>query len=466
VPLLVALKTLLETAFLVYFAGTNTVYALALFVGARGLQRSLGRGEVLGLSDLLERQVYRPISLLVPAHNEEATINASVRSFLNLHYPEFEVVVVNDGSKDGTLEVLKREYALSEVAQFKRPDIVTKTVRGVYRSRVYPNLIVVDKENGGKADALNAALLHSQYPIFCALDADSLLDARALLRAVRHFLEDDAVVAVGCNVRVLNGATVEGGEVKALNVPGGWLERFQVLEYLRVFYATRMLWNQLGLVLIISGAFGLFKRELVLELGGYRTDTVGEDMELTVRLHRAAYASGKRRAIRYAPEPVCWTQVPSSWNVLRRQRNRWHRGLWETLLRHRDMLFRPRYGRIGSVGLPLFWLLEALSPVLEVGGYAYVLLMLALGQINAPFALAFAALSLLYGMILSLGAIWAETFTPLAYPKAAHGFTLLLSSILENLGYRQMLAVERARAGFQVFRKRGQWGEMTRKKIG
>jgi cellulose synthase/poly-beta-1,6-N-acetylglucosamine synthase-like glycosyltransferase len=460
------LRWVLEFLFLSYFAFTNTFYAFALFIGARGLRSTLGRSEVLSVSDLLEKQVYRPISLLVPAYNEQETIASSVRSFLNLHYPEFEVVVVNDGSKDDTMAVLKREYQLLEVPQMRRNDIVTKAVNAVYRSPLYPNLVVVDKQNGGKADALNVGLLHSRFPIFCALDADSLLDARALLRAARHFLEDDGVIAVGCNVRVLNGATVTQGEVKNLSVPKGWLERFQVLEYLRVFYSTRVLWDRFAMVLIISGAFGLFKRELVLSMGGYRTDTVGEDMELTVRLHRQALERGQRYAIKYAPDPVCWTQVPDDWKVLRRQRNRWHRGLWETLWTHRDMLFKRRYRSIGWVGLPMFWLLEAISPAFEVMGYGYVLLLLLLGQVNVPFATAFAALSVVYGMLLSLGALWAETFTPLSYPRLRDHLLLLVSSIFENLGYRQALAWERAKASFEVWRKRGQWGEMVRKKIG
>ncbi len=464
--ILEVLRELLEFAFLLYFAITNTFYSFALLVGAQGLRRSLGRGDVLTIDDLLEKQVYRPISILAPAYNEQETIASSVRSFLNLHYPEFEVVVINDGSKDQTIEILKKEFALLEVAQIRRPGISTKPVNAVYRSTLFPNLVVVDKQNGGKADALNVGLLHSRYPIFCAVDADSLLDARALLRAARHFLEDDNTIAVGCNVRVLNGATVEAGEVTSLRAPNGWVERFQVLEYLRVFFSTRVLWDQFGVVLIISGAFGLFNRQLVLDLGGYRTDTVGEDMELTVRMHRHCLEYKRPYSIRYAPDPVCWTQVPDSWKVLQRQRNRWHRGLWETLMTHRNMTFRSQYKQIGWFAMPYFWIFEALSPVFEVFGYAYVLLMLIFGQINVPFALTFLSLSVIYGMILSLGALWAETFTPRQYPRARDRLILLVASVFESLGYRQFLSWERAKAGFQVFRKRGQWGEMVRKKIG
>jgi cellulose synthase/poly-beta-1,6-N-acetylglucosamine synthase-like glycosyltransferase len=460
-----ALRAVLDTGFLLYFAANNLLYSFALLMGAHGLRRSLGRSATLLIDDLLEKQIYRPISILAPAYNEQETIAASVRSFLNLHYPEFEVVVINDGSKDKTSEVLKTEFQLLEVPQIRREGRTTKPVRAVFRSQLYPNLVVVDKENGGKADALNVGLLHSRYPIFCAVDADSLLDAKALLRAARYFLEDDHTVAVGCNVRVLNGAQVANGEVLQLRAPNTWLERFQVLEYLRVFFSTRVLWDKLGVVLIISGAFGLFSKQLVLELGGYRTDTVGEDMELTVRIHRHCLEQKRPYSIRYAADPVCWTQVPDDFKVLRRQRNRWHRGLWETLSNHRTMLLRPRYKQVGMVAMPFFWLFEALSPLLEVLGYVYVLVLLLLGQINWAFALAFLALSLVYGMILSLGALWAEGFSPKHYPRLQDRLWLLLASVLESLGYRQLLSWERAKAGFQVFAKRGQWGEMVRKKI-
>jgi cellulose synthase/poly-beta-1,6-N-acetylglucosamine synthase-like glycosyltransferase len=459
------LRSVLDTGFLLYFAANNLLYSFALLVGARGLRQSLGRSDTLLIDDLLEKQIYRPISILAPAYNEQETIAASVRSFLNLHYPEFEVVVINDGSKDRTIEVLKNEFALLEVPQIRRMGMTTQAVRAVYRSQAYPNLVVVDKENGGKADALNVGLLHSRYPVFCAVDADSLLDAKALLRAARYFLEDDNTVAVGCHVRVLNGATVAHGEVLQLHAPKTWVERFQVLEYLRVFFSTRVLWDRFGVVLIISGAFGLFSRQLVLDLGGYRTDTVGEDMELTVRIHRHCLEHKRPYSIRYAVDPVCWTQVPDSFKVLRRQRNRWHRGLWETLTNHSRVLLRSRYKRVGMVAMPFFWFFEALSPLLEVLGYAYVLFLFLIGQINFGFAMAFLALSIVYGMILSLGALWAEGFSPKYYPRLQDRLWLLLASILESLGYRQLLSWERAKAGFEVFGKRGQWGEMVRKKI-
>ncbi|MFN4232998.1 glycosyltransferase family 2 protein [Thermus sp.] len=305
----------------------------------------------------------------MPTYNEEKTIAHSVRSFLSLHYPEFEVIVVADGPKDRTLEVLKEAFRLVEVEWVYRRALATKPVRAVYRSLVYPNLIVVDKENGGKADALNAGLNLARYPLFCAVDADSLLDAQALLRASRLFLEDDRVLAVGGTLRPLNGAVVREGIVETLHLPRGYLEKVQIVEYARAFFMGRAGWSAMGALLIISGAFGLFRREEALRVGGYRTDTVGEDMELVVRLHRRAREEGREYRIVYTPDPICYTEVPADWATLRKQRNRWHRGLWEVLWNHRTMLFNPRYGRLGLVAMPYFFLFEALAPVVEVLGY-------------------------------------------------------------------------------------------------
>jgi len=232
--------------------------------------------------------------------------------------------------------------------------------------------VVVDKENGGKADALNAGLNLARYPLFAAVDADSMLDAEAILRATRLFVEDETLVAVGGTIRPLNGAVVRDGRVTELAMPKRWLERFQVLEYARAFFTGRAGWSHFKSLLIISGAFGLFRRTAVLEAGGFLVGTVSEDMELVVRLHKHFLRKGQPYNIRFTPDPICWTEVPTDLKTLRRQRNRWHRGLCETLWKHRDMLFNPRYGRLGMVAVPYFWFFEALSPLVEVSGYLIV----------------------------------------------------------------------------------------------
>ena len=454
---------LYQVVILWYFAFLNFFYALFAFFGLGMVARYTRELSELSLKDLLEREAYLPVSILVPTYNEERTIAHSVRSFLSLHYPEFEVIVVADGPKDQTLEVLKEAFRLVEVEWVYRRALPTKPVRAVYRSLVYPNLIVVDKENGGKADALNAGLNLARYPLFCAVDADSLLDAQALLRASRLFLEDHRVLAVGGTIRPLNGAVVREGVVEALHLPRSFLEKMQILEYARAFFMGRAGWSALGALLIISGAFGLFRREEVLRVGGYRTDTVGEDMELVVRLHRRAREAGQEYRIVYIPDPICYTEVPADWATLRRQRNRWHRGLWEVLWSHRGMLFNPRYGRLGLVAMPYFVFFEALAPVVEVLGYALFPIFYLLGFFNAEFALLFFLLAVAYGVLLSHLAVGMETLLLKRYPRLRDRLALLLLAILEGLGYRQILAWERFLATFQVWRKRGVWGEMRRK---
>jgi cellulose synthase/poly-beta-1,6-N-acetylglucosamine synthase-like glycosyltransferase len=459
------LLLILQIMILLYFTVLNCFFALSLFLAAKELGKTLLEGEEMGSKHLLEESFYKPISILVPAYNEEATITASLRSFLNLHYPEYEVVVVNDGSKDDTIKVIQENFALVPVNAFGCQAIVTQHVKAVYRSTLYSNLLVIDKENGGKADALNAATNYSHFPIVCAVDADSMLDAKALLRSARAFVEDETLLATGGTIRALNNSDTASGAVTHLRAPKLWLERFQVVEYTRAFLSGRATFSNLGMLLIISGAFGLFRREVVLELGGYRTDTVGEDMELVVRMHRWARENKRPYKILYTVDPVCWTQVPSDLKTLRKQRNRWQRGLWETLWNHRDLLFNPRYGRLGMVAIPYFLFFEALAPVIEIGGYGFVLFLIVMGQINIPFAVLFLLLALVCGILISITAFCIEVFMHTYYPTLKDRNILFWASIFENFGYRQIITYERLVASFQVMGKRGQWGEMKRQKI-
>jgi cellulose synthase/poly-beta-1,6-N-acetylglucosamine synthase-like glycosyltransferase len=456
-PLLVIYQFLL-----VYFAVLNLLYALFGYLGLRSVIIYSRELPQVALKDLLEREFYKPVSILVPAYNEEAGIVPSIRSLLALHYPEFEVVVTNDGSTDATMERLIDAFALVEVPQVYRRRIETVPVTRMLRSLRHPNLTVIDKDNGGRADALNAAVNVARFPLICQVDADSLLDAEALLRASRLFVEDDTVVAVGGTVRPLNGAAVREGQVTEVHLPRRWIERFQILEYARAFFTGRSGWSSFGALLIISGAFGVFRREAVVEVGGYATNTVTEDMELVMRFHRHYRQARKPYRILFGPDPICWTEVPSDLGTLRLQRNRWQRGLWETLWRYRSMLFNPRYGRVGMLGVPYFWLFEALSPVVEVMGYLLLPLAFFLGSINLTFALLFLVLALLYGILLSEMAVGIETMLLSRYPRIRDRLLLFAGAFLEFAGYHQILAVERFIASFQVRRKRKTWGAMRR----
>jgi cellulose synthase/poly-beta-1,6-N-acetylglucosamine synthase-like glycosyltransferase len=447
---------------LAYFAALNLLYALFGYMGLRSVIVYSRELPQVALKDLLERDFYKPVSILVPAFNEEVGIVPSVRSLLSLHYPEFEVVVVNDGSTDRTLPMMIEAFALVEVPQIYRRRLDTVTVRRVFRSLRHPNLTVIDKENGGRADALNAAVNLAGYPLVCQVDADSLLDAEALLRASRLFIEDETVMAVGGTVRPMNGAVVREGQVVEMRLPRRWIERFQVLEYVRAFFTGRAGWSRFGALLIISGAFGVFRREAVLDAGGYATDTVTEDMELVMRLHQRYRQARTPYRIIFTPDPICWTEVPSDLRTLRRQRNRWHRGLMETLWRYRRMTLNPRYGMVGMVGMPYFWLFEALSPVIEVTGYLLLPIMFVLGIAEPSFVALFVVLALLYGILLSEMAVGIETMLLSRYPRVRDRLSLFAAAFLEFLGYHQILAVERLVSMFQIRRKRGIWGQQRR----
>lgn len=447
---------------LAYFALLNLGYTLFGYLGLRSIVVYSRELSQITLRDLLARESYKPVSILVPAYNEEKVIVASVRSFLALRYPEFEVIVISDGSTDRTIPELIKAFALVEVPAIYCKTLQSQPVRRMFRSARHPNLVVLEKDNGGKADALNAAIDVARYPLVCSVDADSLLDADALLRATRPFLEDDNVVAIGGTIRPLNGATVVDGRVTKLALPKTWLERLQVLEYARAFFSGRAGWSHFDALLIISGAFGVFRRSAVIDVGGYLVGTVGEDMELVVRLHRHYRERKQPYRILFTPDPICWTEVPSDFATLRGQRNRWHRGLWETLWEHRALMFNPQYGRLGTFAVPYFLIFEALAPIVEALGWIMMPAAFAVGIFNTEFAGLFLLLSVLYGMLLSQLAVGIETLLLQRYPKLSDRLALFVAAFLEFLGYRQLLVFERCLATLQVFRKRGVWGRMKR----
>jgi cellulose synthase/poly-beta-1,6-N-acetylglucosamine synthase-like glycosyltransferase len=445
-----------------YFAVLNLLYATFGFIGLRTVIVYSRELSELALKDLLEREVYKPVSVLVPAYNEERSIVASVRSMVSLQYPRFEVIVVSDGSTDRTIERLVEAFALVEEPRVWAKRLPTQPVHRVFRSLRYPNLVVADKENGGKADALNAALDLARYPLIAAVDSDSVLDAQAILRASRLFVEDESLIAVGGTIRPLNGAVLEGGRPVELRMPHRWIERVQIVEYARAFFLGRAGWNWFGALLIISGAFGLFRRDAVVRIGGYSTETVGEDMDLVMRLYREHVRQGIAHRIVFSPDPICWTEVPSDMRSLRRQRGRWHRGLWTNLWSNREMLFNPRYGRLGMLAVPYFWIFEGMGPIIEVTGFATFALAAILGALEPSIAWLFLSLAVLHGLLLSQVAVGVESMLLQRYPRSSDRLILLAAGLLEFLGFHQILTLERFRASFQVGRKRGTWGEMRR----
>lgn len=453
----------LEVAVLVYFVAISTFYAVLLASAAAEMRAHVLRIRGESRWRVLSSAVAPSISMLAPAFNEASTISDSVRALLTLSYPNLEIVIINDGSRDGTLDVLRRELSLVPLHPIFRRTIRTRPVRGLYRSGEHPTLLVIDKENGGKADSLNAGLNVASADLVCAIDADTLIEPDALQRMVRPFLEGDQVLAAGGTIRVANSSIVRQGRVAQAHVPGSPLPGFQVIEYLRAFLFGRLGWNRLGGNLIISGAFGLFRRQSMLAIGGYTSDTVGEDMEVVVRLRRGARENGQPDAVRFIPDPVAWTEVPSSLRVLGRQRDRWHRGLADVLWRHRAVLFNPRYGAFGLVVYPYFVLVELLAPVIEAIGLIGLVVGLVVGAVDVPFAILFFCVAYGYGLNLSLATLLLEELSFRRYAGLRDHALLLLWAVLENFGYRQLTVLWRLRGLVNYLRRRTTWGAMERR---
>jgi cellulose synthase/poly-beta-1,6-N-acetylglucosamine synthase-like glycosyltransferase len=450
-----------------YFVVLNAIYLGFTGIAWRAITYHRHAREFSGAEEAFASPLTPPVSILLPAFNEEAGIVDSVRSLLALRFPELEVIVVNDGSTDSTLRRLAEAFELAPVRKAMRTTVLTAPLRGSYASRKHPELWVIDKENGGKADALNAGVNAARYPYFCAVDADTMLEPDALLHVAKPILDDpDLVVATGGIVRIANGCRVEHGQVVDVALPQSRLATLQVVEYLRAFLVGRMGWSRVGSLLIISGAFGLFQRSLVAVAGGYSTTTVGEDVELVVRLHRYLRERGEAYRIQFVPDPVAWTEVPEDLGSLARQRRRWQRGLAEALWRHKRVTLNPRYGVFGLLAVPSFFLIELVGPVIELIGYPAVIAGAALGYLSVTFLVAFAVVAVLVGAVLSVSALALEEFNFRRYQRGREAARLVAMSFAENLGYRQLTTIWRVLGLVDVARRRRSWGEMQRRGLG
>ena len=459
--------TIIDWVFLLFYLGLNTSYSLLLFFSLIDIILRNRRRIEVELDHSLESFYTIPVTIVAPAYNEEYTIVASIKSLLSLRYPEFEIVVVNDGSKDDTIGVMKEAFQLYPVHSIFQRQIQTKPVRGIYKSRIEPRLVFVDKENGGKADALNCGVNIARYPLFCAIDADTLILPNALLKVAIPFMEDPIkTVASGGTIRVANGCKIRSGDIEEIGFPKNPVAAFQVVEYLRAFLFGRVGWNIFGGTLIISGAFGLFSRKTTIEVGGYKHDTVGEDMELVVRMHR--YLREKKRPYRivFVWDAACYTEVPEDLGVLGRQRNRWQRGLIDTIIRHRPMLLNPKYGVIGMVAYPFFAIFEMFGPIVELTGLVFVVFSYILGLTDVTFLMLYVNVAVLLGIMLSIAAILLEELSFSAYPRWRDIFKMCLYAFAENFGYRHLTLVWRVKGYYSYLRGSQQWGAMTRKGFG
>src|SRR6266853_3371075 len=447
-----------------YYLASNFAYLMMLMIALKtsaAHQRSLESHRLNWIND---SPMAPPIAIIAPAHNEESSIRVAVRNLLALDYPELEIIVVNDGSADRTLEEMREEFQLRPVRAIYVPTLKSARVRGLYRSGVDARLLIIDKDPGGsKADAVNAGLNAATSPYACIVDADSVLERDALLRIMFPIMADPKrVVAVGGIIRVLNGSEIEGGHLTRVRLPRKSIEVIQVIEYLRAFLIGREAWGQGNMLTIISGAFGVFRTDLVRAIGGYRSRAIGEDFDLVARLHRHLLEKGVDYQIRFVPDPMCWTEVPSDLKDLGRQRQRWQKGLLDVLWPNCDMLFRPRYGRIGSFALPYLWIFELFAPVFELGGIVTIILAVSLGVLSREFFLQFLIFGYAFATVISIGSVLQEEITYKRYNDWQDVIRLVSYCFLEHFPYRQMHMVWRLQGLWQYFRGDMAWRPLKR----
>lgn len=441
----------------------GVIYLAQLLVALKRVRRQGKRKISEDYMRYAQSQNLLPISLIVPARNEQENIVQNVRDLLNLEYPQFEVIVVNDGSTDDTHRRLIDAFGLYPIEAAVQVKIPTREIHGVYYNPDYPSLYYIDKENGGKSDSLNAGINLAQYPLFACLDADSRIERDALLVLGSEFLKDTTTVVAGGFVRIANGSVIENGEWKRFDLPKRMVERFQIVEYFRSFLAGRLSWGKA--LLIVSGAFGVFNKQVVIDAGGYKTNTIGEDMEIVVRIHRFMRSHKRPYTVKFCPEAVCWTQGPMSMRDLQSQRRRWQIGLFDTLKSHIGMTLNPRYRTVGLLSIPYSWLFEFLGTAVETLGYFIIPFSLLMGELNLYFFILYFLLAVMLGILISIGGIILEQYTRKGCMSSQQAMKLSLYAILENFGYRQAVTLFRF-GGLVRYRKyKGSWGKIQRREF-
>lgn len=454
----------------VFFLYYMFIYAIVFFISTifaiLNLNEDKRNKMYLNELSLKSTDNYVPVSILVPAYNEEETICDCVESLSYVDYPEYEIVVIDDGSNDDTSNKLINKFELKKVPRPIRRLVKCKNEQFIYEGYIKDGikLTLVKKENGGKADALNMGINVSKYPLFISLDADSILQRDSISNIVMPFMEDDTTIAVGGSIKVANQVVLDKGQVIKVMPPKKILTIFQTIEYYRVFLTTRVWFNSFNGNLIISGAFGLFKKNAVLNVGGYDTDTVGEDMDLVVKLHSFYRKNKIKYKIKYEYKAICWSQVPEKLKDLKGQRRRWHIGLITSLNSHRYIFLNPKYGLVGIFSFLYFVVYEMFSCIIDVFGLIIILISYFSGLLNLKFLITFLFIYIFYSVIISLTAIILENYMFKYILKLSTLLKLMLFAFLESFGYRQLCSWYRI-TGFIRYRKRKyQWNKISRKK--
>ncbi len=447
-----------------------SAYVMLASFSAFTLRKYLRKNSYVDYNSIILSPFAPSISLIAPAYNESVSIVENIRALLSLYYNNFEVIMVNDGSTDNTLERCIEAYDLVKVNYYFDYRIACNRIRGVYKSRnrSFYNLTFIDKVNGGKADALNAGLNVSRNRLVVSIDADSIMEPDALQKMVKPFLEetDKKVIGTGGVVRIINSCDIKGGKIRRIHLPENFLARVQVLEYSRAFLMGRIAWARLDGLLLISGALGMFDKETVIKCGGYSTKTVGEDMELVVRMRRYMVEKGKKYIVTYIPDPLCWTEVPSTISVLGRQRNRWTRGTAETLFTHRKIFLNPKYKKFGMFGYTYWFFFEWLTPIFEFFGISFFLLYIIFGSPNWPFFILLFVFVYTFAVSLTIWAVLFEEMTYHKYEKKRDVLKLIGTAFLEPLFFHPLTLIWAVRGNWNFLTGQKSWGKMVRKGFG
>jgi len=454
-----------DGAILFYVILIIASYLLLAYYSAKALIEYLRVSKFINPHELMASPLSPSVSLIAPAYNEANTIVENVRSLLAIQYPHLEVIVVNDGSKDETLQLLIDAYALVPSNELVYHQIKAKEIKTIYKSTkpVFENLRVIDKANGGKADALNCGLNVASSEYIACIDVDCVLAQDAIIKMIQPFLSGSSpCIATGGVIRIANSCIIEDGRLIDVILPDNLLARFQVLEYIRAFLMGRMGWSKADGLLLISGAFGIFNKEIAIKAGGYDHNTVGEDMELIVRMRRYMIERNQKYRVEFIPDPLCWTEAPSTYKVLGRQRNRWMRGTIETLLQHKVMFFNPKYKVLGMLSYPYWLFFEWLAPIIEIVGLLYFLILLLLGQPNYIFSLSLFALVYAFAMFMSTLAILFDELTFHQYKRKRDIFKLLLVALIEPFIHHPMVVRWGIQGNIDFLKGKKSWGDMTR----
>lgn len=465
IPVSDIVYTIINALVLTYAISIGVWYLFLAVLSKWEMRKYMHKNYFIDYKYILSSPFAPGISLIAPAYNESLTIIDNVKSLLSIMYNNFEVIVINDGSKDETLDKMITAFDLVQVDYDLRNTIRTKPVRGIYKSknRAFKKLVVVDKANGGKADALNVGLNVSKKELVACIDVDCIIEPDALLKMVKPFLEEPTeVIASGGVVRIANSCVVEEGRLIEVRLPEKLIARFQVLEYIRAFLLGRMAWSKLNGLLLISGAFGLFKRDIAVKAGGYDHNTVGEDMELVMRMRIYMHDHKRKYKVAFIPDPLCWTEAPSNYEILSRQRNRWARGTFETLKTHKKIFFNPRYGVMGMISYPFWFFYEWLAPFVEFGGLLFFIALAAMGKVDWMF---FASmLSVVYGFafVISMFSLLTEERSFFKYTHKRDITKMILTALIEPFWFHPRVVLWSIKGNLDLIKGKKTWGEMTR----